>query len=450
MLWFQIFQDGPEYEARKKRGTFTPPNLSLKHLHDAVPHQLHERSTIIALGYLIRHIALTYIFYRLATLINPLTSIGGLNNVFDGLLHHIIRPALWLLYWGWQGMTFSGLWCLGHEARLAGHNALSTYGPVNAAIGMVLHTFILTPYFSWRVTHHTHHKSTNNLERDETYIPPTRKDFKLPDGKVAVRMDYTEILQETPGFTLFKLFVRQFFGFQLYLLHNRKGNPKYPPGTSHYKPSSTLFKPKHRTSIIVSNVGILFMLAVLGTYGYRKGWSMLCAHYLLPWLWAHNWIVLFTYLQHSDPTIPYYRKDQWTFARGALATVDRPLFGWVGRFFLHNISSDHVAHHFFPAIPFYNLPKVTEAIKPVLGGYYNYDSTPALSALWRSFTQCTFVESEGDVLFFKNQSGEALLSLLLNLPRYLQNSFDILLLERSGPTYYILLPVLSIQCPQLD
>lgn len=30
-------------------------------------------------------------------------------------------------------------------------------------------------------------------------------------------------------------------------------------------------------------------------------------------------------------------------------------------------------------------------------------------ALWRSFTQCTFVESQGDILFFRNQSGEALI-----------------------------------------
>ena len=53
-------------------------------------------------------------------------------------------------------------------------------------------------------------KSTNNLDRDETYVPPTRTDFKLPDGKVAVKMDYVKILEETPAFTLFKLFIRQF------------------------------------------------------------------------------------------------------------------------------------------------------------------------------------------------------------------------------------------------
>ncbi|RPD55443.1 hypothetical protein L226DRAFT_469733, partial [Lentinus tigrinus ALCF2SS1-7] len=100
-------------------------------------------------------------------------------------------------------------------------------------------------------------------------------------------------------------------------------------------------------------------------------------------------------------------QKSWTFARGALATVDRPVFGWIGWFFWHGISSTHVAHHFFVSIPFYNLPQVTEVIKPVLGEYYCYDSTPTMYALWRSFTQCTFIEDEGDVVFFKNQHGEA-------------------------------------------
>jgi hypothetical protein len=70
-------------------------------------------------------------------------------------------------------------------------------------------TFIFNPE---KIVCHelTQQKSTNNLERDETYIPPTRKDFKLPDGNIAVRMDYTEVLEETPAFTLFKMFVRQF------------------------------------------------------------------------------------------------------------------------------------------------------------------------------------------------------------------------------------------------
>ncbi|KAF5309307.1 hypothetical protein D9611_014406 [Ephemerocybe angulata] len=116
-----------------------------------------------------------------------------------------------------------------------------------------------------------------------------------------------------------------------------------------------------------------------------------------------------TYLHHSDPTIPHYRKGEWTFLRGAAATVDRPLLGWFGRFFFHNISHDHVAHHFFLRAPFSpdNGPQITSRIKAVLGEDYNYDSTPSFYALYRSFTQCLFVEEDGDIVFYKNRKGEA-------------------------------------------
>ncbi|KAK7683609.1 hypothetical protein QCA50_013447 [Cerrena zonata] len=79
----------------------------------------------------------------------------------------------------------------------------------------------------------------------------------------------------------------------------------------------------------------------------------------------------------------------------------------MGRFFLHNVSHDHVAHHFFSNTPFYNQPKITEAVKKVLKEDYNYDSTNSLYALYRSFTQCVFVEDEGDIVFYKNARGEA-------------------------------------------
>lgn len=112
MLWFQIFQDGPEYEARRRRGTFTPPNLSLKQLHDAVPRHLHEKSTLKSLSYVIRHIAFTFGFYYLATFINISTSsLCGRDVTL--LLKYFVRPSLWILYWGWQGITFAGIWCLG-------------------------------------------------------------------------------------------------------------------------------------------------------------------------------------------------------------------------------------------------------------------------------------------------------------------------------------------------
>ncbi|KAG5644851.1 hypothetical protein DXG03_007581 [Asterophora parasitica] len=161
MVWYQIFQHGPEYEARRKKGTFTLPNLSLKDVRAAVPPHLFERSTWKSLFYIARHLVFTFAFYYTATQIDVIARlvIGGAPGI-----QSVIKGVLWILYWGWQGVAFAGIWCL----------------------------------------------ATNNIERDETYIPPMRKDFRLPDGKVAVRMDYAEVLEETPAFTLFKLFVRQF------------------------------------------------------------------------------------------------------------------------------------------------------------------------------------------------------------------------------------------------
>ncbi|KAJ7200843.1 fatty acid desaturase-domain-containing protein [Mycena pura] len=370
---------------------FEPPDIILKDVHAAVPRHLLQSSTARSLYYIARHCAVTMLFYWCATCI---PSGGSLLS----------RSALWLAYGAWQGFAFAGIWCLGAQA---GHDALSPHPLVNAALGLLLHSFVLTPYYSWRATHRAHHATTNNLDRDETYLPPLRSDFGLPEAAYARPADYMHALGETPAFTLFKLFIRQFFGFQLYLIHNRKGNRRYPPWTSHYNPSSALFRPEQRGSIILSNVAIASMFVVLWVYTQRAGAAALAKFYILPWLFAHNWIVTATYLQHASPWVPYYRTPAWTFARGALATVDRPLYGWVGRFFMHHIASDHVAHHFFSGVPFYNLPEVTAAIRPVLGEHYNYDDTPALVALWQAFTQCTFVEDKGDVVLFRNRAGQA-------------------------------------------
>ena len=38
---------------------------------------------------------------------------------------------------------------------------------------------------------------------------------------------------------------------------------------------------------------------------------------------------------------------------------------------------------------------------------YNYDSTPTFYALYRSFTQCLFIEDEGEIIFYKNRDGVA-------------------------------------------
>ena len=38
---------------------------------------------------------------------------------------------------------------------------------------------------------------------------------------------------------------------------------------------------------------------------------------------------------------------------------------------------------------------------------FDTDYQPGFYALWRSFSQCMFVEDEGDVVFYKNKQGKA-------------------------------------------
>lgn len=64
---------------------------------------------------------------------------------------------------------------------------------------------------------------------------------------------------------------------------------------------------------------------------------------------ANDIPVAITYLHHTHMEVPHYEADNWTFVKGALATVDRE-FGFVGRHLFHCIIEHHVVHHLFPYV----------------------------------------------------------------------------------------------------
>ncbi|KAG5724863.1 Delta(12) fatty acid desaturase [Termitomyces sp. T112] len=391
--------NGPEYEARLKK-PFSPPTVTLKEIHDAVPKHLLKKDPIKAAAYVARDITFTLLLFKLASLIGPWADTDFSGFVTSGWNKALLKTALWCSYYWIQGMVWAGIFCLGHDA---GHGTLFEDNRINNVVGFVLHTWLLIPYYAWRSTHHAHHKATASMERDENYVPYLRSEYDLPSEKKATQFDYAEVFEETPIWTFARMFIMQGFGWWVYLTKNTMGSKMYPPGTNHFDPHSPLFKPEQRNSIIISNIALTAMLSAMA----YAGPNLVLKYYLVPYLLTNHWIVMFTYLHHSDPTIPHYRKAEWSFLRGAAATVDRPLLGWCGRFFFHNISHDHVAHHFFIKAPFYNGPQITKAIKTVLKDDYNYDSTPTWYALYRSFTQCLFVEEEGNIIFYKNRHGVA-------------------------------------------
>ncbi|KAK1222246.1 hypothetical protein PQX77_014879 [Marasmius sp. AFHP31] len=384
-----LFTDSPEYQKRKNT-PFSPTKLTLAQVRATVPRELHTKSTAKSLYYVVRSVFFAAAAYRLA---------WKIDIFVDFALQRYQLPSDVSIF-------LAGWWCLAHEA---GHGALSSYSAVNNLIGFALHTFLLVPYYAWRSTHHAHHKATASVERDEHWVPRERGRIGLPSRMEAKASDYQEIFDEAPIFTLGRLVLMQTLGWQTYLTTNVQGSPRYPNGirTNHFFPSSPLFKQRERKGIIASNIGIAIMVTILCRWTYAVGWGAFVKLYFIPYLLTNHWIVMLTYLHHTDPTIPYYRKNEWNFLRGALATVDRPLLGWAGRFFLHNVSHDHIAHHLFSSTPFYNQPQITAHLKKVLGDDYNYDSTNTFRALYRSFTECCFIEDDSDIVFYANKHGMA-------------------------------------------
>lgn len=60
-------------------------------------------------------------------------------------------------------------------------------------------------------------------------------------------------------------------------------------------------------------------------------------------------------------------------------------------------------------MPFYHGPEATQHLQAFIGNYYLSSDVPAFKALWENYNFCQFVEDEGDVLFYRNRKGQAVL-----------------------------------------
>lgn len=122
-------------------------------------------------------------------------------------------------------------------------------------------------------------------------------------------------------------------------------------------------------------------------------WTLSCVRYV---------VGLSDFLHHTEPDIPWYREEEWTFLKGALSTIDRD-YGFINH--IHHDIGTHVAHHIFLNIPHYNLKRATEAIKPVLGNYFRKSEEPIVTSLWRSCTSCHYVPDTGTKVYYTHHEG---------------------------------------------
>jgi len=369
-----------------------------------IPKECFERSYVHSMYFVARDTALAvgcaYIAYQ--TLSTDLPS----NPLSADALTWFLG---WNTYAFWMGCILTGHWVLAHEC---GHGAFSPSQTWNDIVGFIVHQFLLVPYFAWQYTHAKHHRRTNHLTDGESHVPSTGAENGL--GPNNERESFYAVLHEAMGdgaFAAWQVWSHLAIGWPLYLLglastgkRDHKGQPLAGRIADHFRTDSPMFPGKVSTKIGMSTSGVILQIAALAylMLPSQLGPMPVILWYWNPYFFVNAWLVLYTWLQHNDPTVPHYGEGEWTWVRGALSTIDRP-YG-IFDFFHHRIGSTHVAHHLFHEMPHYNALEATHALKAYLEpkGLYNYDPTPWYKAMWRIGKTCHYVEGETGIQYYKS------------------------------------------------
>lgn len=378
---------------------FKVPDFTMKDILSVIPKHCYERSLPYSLHFVARDIIAMLTIGYIGHKFIPLVEIANHEQAST-----LIRGALWFTQSYLIGLFGFGLWILAHEC---GHGAFSDYQNVNDFVGWVLHSYLLLPYFSWKFSHAKHHKATGHMTKDMVFVPYTKEEFVEKSGMSKI----SEVMEDTPIWSLTVLVFQQLFGLQTYLMCNATGQtiPNHNfIARSHYAPSSPVFDKNQYWFIILSDIGILLALTMVYQWYKVFGFHAMLVNWFLPWCWVNHWLVFVTFLQHTDPSMPHYKDSEWTFARGAAATIDRE-FGFVGQHVFHDIIETHVLHHYVSRIPFYNAREASDAIKKVMGEHYRYEGESMWKSLWKCMRLCQFVDDDKDdskgVLMFRNVNG---------------------------------------------
>lgn len=369
----------------------------------AIPKECFERSYVHSMWFVLRD---SIMAGGLIYAANSLLSTELPSNLLS------MEALTWFVGWNsyafWMGTVLTGHWVLAHEC---GHGAFSPSQTFNDVWGFVMHQALLVPYFAWQYSHAKHHRRTNHLTDGESHVPSTGAENGL--GPNNERLSFYAALHEAVGdgaFAGWQVFSHCVLGWPLYLMGlastGRLANDGSELGAGeiidHFRPSSKMFPAKISAKITLSTLTVLATIGYLTHLSMEHGFLTVFLWYTAPYMWTNFWLVTYTWLQHSDPSVPQYGADEWTWVRGALSTIDRP-YG-IFCFFHHKIGSTHVAHHLFHEMPFYKADVATAAIKEFLEpkGLYNYDPTPWYVAMWRVAKTCHYVEGTEGIQYYKS------------------------------------------------
>ena len=256
-----------------------PEYPDIQTIRDAIPAHCFEPSTVRSLAYVVRDVSMA-------------AALGWAAFTYIPQIQDFAwRTAAWIVYGYLQGLVCTGVWILAHEA---GHGAFSVHRRLNDVVGWALHSALMVPYFSWKFSHHRHHRFTGHMEKDMAFVPHTKADRQK--RRLADLYLDRELFEDVPVVQLFKLIAHQLAGWQMYLLFNVSCGPDSQQHSaswwrvSHFEPTSAVFRPSEAIYIAISDLGLAIVGAVLYLASTVVGWKMVFLMYGVPYFWVHHWL----------------------------------------------------------------------------------------------------------------------------------------------------------------
>ncbi len=350
---------------------------SMKEFKSVIPDHCFNSQTTTSLKYLLQ-----------TTIIQTIVVAIGLAIPFSQRM-----IPIWILYAFLSGTTAMGFWVIAHEC---GHGAFSKNRVLETTTGYLLHSLLLVPYFSWQRSHAVHHRFTNHITNGETHVPIVIDGDGIKE-KVGGEKElaFSSALGKTK-YGILQLVLHLICGWPAYLLTGSTGGLKY--GTSNHfwprKPfSKTLWPAIWAKKVWISDIGVAMVIIGLIVLVIKYGIFPIIGMYVGPLLVVNCWLVLYTWLHHTDSDVPHLSNSGFSFMRGAFLSIDRP-YGKIINILHHHIGSSHVVHHVCPTIPHYHAKEATKAIKKSFNKAYLFNPDPIHKALWNIACNCIAVKSD--------------------------------------------------------
>ena len=274
-----------------------------------VPRECFQPDTLTSFGYLSVSAAAT-----------------ALCTAFGVQMDNLIGTSLWTLplwtsYAAVTGTVAMGLWVLAHEC---GHGAFSKNKKINDAVGFVLHSALLVPYYSWQHSHAVHHRYTNDMDRGETHVPEVESESADEFGSDKLRKALVDRFGKETGLNVWgglQGFVHLLVGWPAYLLVGATGGQARGM-TNHFYPEplldskdpnngvDELFPGKWKAKVYQSDIGIGFAVGALVLWGLTSGFDEVMALYGGPLLVVNAWLVLYTwYVRMPSCSVRFFHDE---------------------------------------------------------------------------------------------------------------------------------------------